>query len=149
MVFGPDAVYLSTEGEHILTKEAEMELIEQLMRNLGVNEDQAKGGAGLLFKLAKEKLGEGEFSQVAQQVPSINDLIGAAPKAGGITGALKGLASGLSGGSKLAGLAGLADGFSKLGLDAGMIGKFLPIILSFVQSKGGDSVKGLLEKVLK
>jgi hypothetical protein len=47
------------------------------------------------------------------------------------------------------GLAGLAGGFSKLGLDSGMIGKFLPIILSFVQSKGGGGVKTILEKVLK
>jgi hypothetical protein len=34
-------------------------------------------------------------------------------------------------------------------MDGGMVGKFLPIILQFVQSKGGDSVKALLEKVLK
>lgn len=47
------------------------------------------------------------------------------------------------------GLANLAGGFSKLGLDSGMIGKFVPIILSFVQSKGGDAIKGILEKVLK
>jgi hypothetical protein len=47
------------------------------------------------------------------------------------------------------GLTSLAGGFSKLGLDAGMIGKFVPIILSFVQSKGGNAVKGILEKVLK
>ena len=30
-----------------------------------------------------------------------------------------------------------------------MIGKFVPVILSFVQSKGGDGVKGVLEKALK
>ena len=33
-----------------------MELIQQLVSSLGVNEDQAKGGAGLLFNLAKDKL---------------------------------------------------------------------------------------------
>lgn len=33
-----------------------MELIQQLVSNLGVSEDQAKGGAGLLFNLAKDKL---------------------------------------------------------------------------------------------
>jgi hypothetical protein len=86
----------------------------------------------LLFKLAKEKLGGGDFGKVAAAVPGIDSLIGAAPT-GGILG----------------GLASLAGGFSKLGLDAGMIGKFVPIILSFVQSKGGDAVKGILEKVLK
>jgi hypothetical protein len=30
-----------------------------------------------------------------------------------------------------------------------MIGKFIPVVVSFVQSQGGDSLKGLLEKVLK
>ena len=32
-----------------------MELLSQLTQTLGIDEDQAKGGAGLLFKLAKEK----------------------------------------------------------------------------------------------
>jgi len=39
-----------------------MELIELITQNLGVREDQAKGGAGSLFNLAKEKLGESDFS---------------------------------------------------------------------------------------
>ena len=30
-----------------------------------------------------------------------------------------------------------------------MVGKFLPVILSFVQSKGGDQVKNLLAGALK
>jgi len=36
-----------------------------------------------------------------------------------------------------------------LNLDGDMIGKFVPVILSFVQARGGDAVKGILEKVLK
>jgi hypothetical protein len=119
-----------------------MELIDQLTKGLGVNEAQAKGGAGLLFKLAKDKLSGGDFSKVSAAVPGIDGLIGAAPSAG-VLGSLGKLVGGG------AGLAGLAGGFSKLGLDAGMIGKFLPIILSFVQSKGGDQVKAILQKVLK
>lgn len=34
-----------------------MELIDQLTKSLGVTEDQAKGGAGMLFKHAKGNLG--------------------------------------------------------------------------------------------
>jgi hypothetical protein len=127
-----------------------MELIELLTKNLGVPEDQAKGGAGLLFNLAKEKLGESDFSQVAQHIPGINELIGTAPKSGGLGSALGGLASSIGGdASKFGGIANLASGFSELGLDSGMVGKFIPIILSFVQGKGGSGVKDLLEKVLK
>jgi len=127
-----------------------MELLELLKKNFGVPENQAKGGAGLLFNLAKEKLGESDFSQVAQHVPGINELIGIAPKSKGLGTALGGLASSIGGdASKFGSIASLASGFSELGLDSGMVGKFIPIILSFVQGKGGSGVKGLLEKVLK
>jgi len=126
-----------------------MELIDLLTNTLGVNADQATGGAGLLFKLAKEKLGDTDFSQISQHVPGVNELIESAPESGGIAGALGGLASALgSSGSELGNLASLAGGFSKLELDSGMIGKFIPVILSFVESKGGGAVKGLLEQAL-
>ena len=126
-----------------------MELLEMLTQQLGVSEDQAKGGAGLLFKLAKEKLQAGEFSQVAGAVPGIEDLIAAAPKSGGLAGVLGGLASSLGGSSHLGNLAALAGGFKGLNMDSGMISQFIPIVLSFVQSKGGDAVKGILAKILK
>jgi len=128
---------------------------------LGVNEDQAKGGAGLLFNLAKDKLGAGEFQQLTDKIPGVNDLLGAAPApssaasaGGGMMGALGGAASSLGAGGlgdKLGGLgnlANLASGFSQLGLSSDMVGKFVPVVLSFVQSQGGDSMKGLLEKVM-
>lgn len=131
-----------------------MELIQQLVSNLGVNEDQAKGGAGLLFNLAKEKLGSGEFQQITNAVPGVADLLKAVPESGGgMMGALGGAASALGGlggqmGS-LGNLAQLAGGFSKLGLSTDMVGKFIPIVLSFVQNQGGPAVTGLLEKALK
>lgn len=127
-----------------------MELVQMLMSQLGISEEQARGGAGLLFKMAKEKLGSGDFSQVADAVPDVENLMSSAPEAGGVLGALGGLASSLGGGAgQLGNLAGLAGGFKNLNLDSGMIGKFIPVLMSFVQSKGGDAVKGMLEKVLK
>jgi hypothetical protein len=76
--------------------------------------------------------------------------LGAAPASGGLAGVVGGLASKLGGGAgKLGSLASLAGGFKDLGLDSSMVGKFIPIILSFVQSKGGDSIKSLLAGVLK
>jgi hypothetical protein len=132
-----------------------MELIQQLIGNLGINEGQAKGGAGLLFNLAKEKLDAGEFQQIANAVPGMTDLLKAAPESGGgMMGALGSMASAFGGGlggkmEGLGNLANLAGGFSQLGLGTDMIGKFIPVVVSFVQSQGGDSLKGLLEKVLK
>jgi hypothetical protein len=127
-----------------------MELVSQLTQQLGITEDQAKGGAGLIFGAAKEKLGGTDFAKLADAVPGMDSLLGAAPKSGGLGATLGGLASSLGGSaSQLGGLAGLAGGFSKLGLDGGMIGKFIPVILSFVQSKGGDTLKSLLERAFK
>ena len=129
-----------------------MDLIQQLTQNLQVDETQAKGGAGLIFKMAKEQLGDGEFTQVASAVPGVSSLIGEAPSGGkGIAGAVGGLAGALGGGSggQLSNMAALAGGFSQLGLNPGMASKFVPIILSFTQSQGGEGVKNILAKVLK
>jgi hypothetical protein len=134
-----------------------MELIDQLTKNLGVSETQAKGGAGLLLQQAKEKLSGADFSKVSSAIPGIDSLIGAAPTGGsGALGGLGGLGDlgsmipGLGGASGgLSSMAGLAGGFSKLGLDMGMIGKFIPVILSFVQSKGGEKLKAILGKAFQ
>lgn len=127
-----------------------MDLIQTLTSQLGITEDQAKGGSGLLFKIAKEKLGADEFSQLVGAVPGVDNLLSSAPQSGGLLGALGGVASSLGGGAgQLGNLASLAGGFKNLNLDSDMIGKFIPIIISFVQSQGGDTVKKLLEKVLK
>jgi hypothetical protein len=130
-----------------------MELVDLLTKNLGINEAQASGGAGLLFKQAQEQLGGGDFAKVSATVPGIEGLIGSAPAGGaGISGlgGLGQMASGLGGAmGGLGSLANLAGGFSKLGLNSSMLGKFIPIILSFVQGKGGDGVKSILEKALK
>jgi len=125
-----------------------MELVEMLKSQLGVSEKQASGGAGLLLKLAKDKLGE-NFSQVAGAIPETEQLICSAPAAC-IVGKLGGLVSSLGGNSaQLGNLASLAGGLKKLDIDTSTISKFIPILLSFAQSKGGDSVKGLLEKIFK
>jgi hypothetical protein len=127
-----------------------MEIVSQLIEQLGISEEQAKGGAGALFNFAKEKLGSGDFSKISEAVPGMDDLLQAAPQSGGLAGMVGGLASKLGGDAgELGGLASLAGMFSKLDLDSGMIAKFVPIILSFVQSKGGDALKNILQGVLK
>ncbi|MES9999824.1 MAG: DUF2780 domain-containing protein [Candidatus Thiodiazotropha lotti] len=127
-----------------------MELVQQLISGAGVSQEQAEGGAGLLFGLVKDQLSSGDFSQVTNAVPGIESLIDAAPSedSGGLGGLLGGVASAI-GGEQLGNMASLASGFSKLDLDAGMIGKFVPIVLSFLQSQGGDGLSGLVAKVLQ
>ncbi|KKD35700.1 DUF2780 domain-containing protein [Limnoraphis robusta] len=126
-----------------------MELVEILIGQLGVQEQQAKGGAGLLFQLAQEKLKNEQFSQIAQYVPGIGELLNAAPQGGGMMGALGDLASAMGAPASIGNLATLAAGFSKLGLNTSMINKFVPIILSYIQGKGGIGASQLLEQILK
>ncbi len=127
-----------------------LELVSALTSQLGVQEEQAKGGAGLLFQLAQDKLENNQFSQVAQFVPGIGEMMQAAPKGGGgMAGALGGLASAMGAPSSVGNLAALAGGFSKLGLNPGMAQQFIPIILSYVKGKGGDGAMQLLSQVLK
>ncbi|MEO1429885.1 MAG: DUF2780 domain-containing protein [Cyanobacteria bacterium J06632_19] len=132
-----------------------MELVEQLVSNLGVQESQAKGGAGLILKLAQDKLGGDEFAQLASVIPGSDVLLGSAPSqdsGGGMMGALGGMAAGMMGGGQgaaLGSLMSLAGGFSQLGMNGDMVTKFFPIVLSFVQQKGGADIAGILSKALQ
>lgn len=120
------------------------ELVAELVKQLGVQENQAQGGAGLLFKLAQSKLGA-DFGKVAEVVPGVQDLIATAPEPGGAAKMLGGLAGAFGGkAGGLADLASLTGGFGQLKLDPSMVGKFVPLILSFVQGKGGQAVMQML-----
>ena len=123
------------------------ELIQALMKQVGVQESQATGGAGLLFKLAQDKLGV-DFSKVTAALPGVAELIKQAPKAGGATSLLGGIASAI-GGEKAAGLASLTGGFSQLKLDPALIGKFIPVIMGFVQAKAGPQLASLLAQAFR
>jgi Protein of unknown function VcgC/VcgE (DUF2780) len=125
------------------------DLIAQLVQQLGVQPEQAAGGAGLIFKLAQQQMG-GDFTKLAQAVPGVGELMKAAPAEGGAAKMLGGLASALGGhAGELAGLGALATSFSKLNLDPAMVGKFLPVVISFVRSKAGPEIGQLLGHALK
>ena len=51
-----------------------MEILNTLTEQLGISEDQAKGGAGAIFQRAKEILGDEHFSMVADVVPGMDAL---------------------------------------------------------------------------
>ena len=126
-----------------------LELVQQLVSSTGVSEQQAEGGAGLIMGLLKEQLSSGDFSQLADAVPEADGLIDSAPSGGGGMGGLLGSVAGALGGGELGNLAKLAGGFSDLGLDSGMIGKFIPVVLSFIQDKGGEGLAGIVASVLQ
>ena len=124
------------------------ELVGMLVKQLGVQEGQAAGGTGLLLKLAKDKLGGADWQKVAGAVGGADQLVQSAPQPGGAAGLLGGLASAMGAG-KLGDLASLAGGFEKLGLNKDMIAKFIPVVLNFLQNKGGADLVAMVGKALK
>ena len=58
-----------------------MELLSILTSQLGISEEQAAGGTGILMGMAKEKLG-GAFSQISAAIPEVSALIDQAPPDG-------------------------------------------------------------------
>ena len=136
-------------------------LVELLNQQINeINPDQAAGGAGLIFKILQNKLDPQDFSSLSAALPGVMDLIQKAPaeesSGGGLMGALGGLAGALGGSSGAAGqlgqlgqFASLAGGFSKLGLSPEMIGRFLPIVMQFIRSEGGEQILKIAQKVLK
>lgn len=123
-----------------------MDLIQEIVKAVGVNEAQAKGGAGLLFKMAKDKLASGDFASLSAAIPQVNELIKSAPSGsggGGLLGAVTAL-----GGAKLGGLASMAGALSSLKLDPQTLSKFAPVILEFVKQKAGPEMATKLANLL-
>ena len=91
-----------------------------------------------------------DFAKVTDALPEAQSLMDAAPVADEGSGALGGLTSILDKKkSSATSLTALAGAFSKLGLSSDMVGKFIPIVLQYAQSKGGNVVSGLLKSALQ
>ena len=125
------------------------ELIDSLTQGLGITSAQAEGGAAVLLKAAKDKLGAAEFDSHLGSVPGLSDLLKKAPSAGGggLGGMLGGLAGALGGNAAL--ISSILGGFGKLGLKAEDAKKFVPIIMGFLKTKVGPDVVSKLEKTLR
>ncbi len=113
-------------------------LIGMLTSQLGVSNEQALGGAAALFGLAKQSLSAGDFSNVTKSLPGVGSLLGAASMGGDSSNTNSG-----------GGLASVAGQFSSLGLSPDMAGKFVPVVLDYAKSAGGDNTMSLLQGVLK
>jgi hypothetical protein len=125
------------------------ELIDSLTQTLGISAAQAEGGAAVLLKAAKDKLGAAEFDSQLGSVPGLHDLLkkAPAPGGGGLGGLLGGLAGAMGGNAALIGS--IVSGFGKLGLKPEDAKKFVPIILGYLRTQVGPDVVSSLEKTLR
>lgn len=128
------------------------ELIGSLVKQLGVNQTQAQGGASAIFQIAKERLGEGQFDQLLGGIPGLKDLISKTPAAssggGGLLGGLASMASSFGGNDMAQGMK-LLSAFTSLGMNKDMLMKFVPVVLQFLESKGGKDLVTQLRSALK
>ena len=111
-------------------------LMKMLTSQLGVTNDQAKGGVGSELTLAKEKLPSTDFNALAKAIPGSDSYMKAAKDLGAVTGPV---------GDK----AGLQSAFQRLGMQSGMVDKFSSLLSDFAGKMGGEPVKNALAAVLR
>ncbi|MCS6946289.1 MAG: DUF2780 domain-containing protein [Steroidobacteraceae bacterium] len=124
------------------------ELVDALVKELKVDERQAAGGAAVLFKAARDKLGAGEFSRLLGPLPGLDALLARAPSSGGLGKLFGGIASAV-GASNAALIANIVADFGKLGLSQQHAQQFVPVILQFLRGKIGREATETLEKSLR
>jgi hypothetical protein len=126
------------------------ELIDRLTRELGVTPTQARGGAAALFRAAEERLDRAEFDELLGSVPGIRDLMRAAPQKSATGGLLSGLASMIGGDkSDMAQGARILGAFGSLGMGRNEIMKFVPVLLDYLKTHGGERIVDDLRAALK
>jgi hypothetical protein len=121
-------------------------LIGSLTDLLGVNEEQATGGAGAVFREAKNNMSSGDYSQLLSAIPGIDSLIQAAPQVSGLAAKASSLFGSSSG--SVQGMSALTDSFAKLGLSPDMVNKYVGVVLDFVQSEAGQQTMTMLKSAL-
>ncbi len=113
-------------------------LIDNLVKETGVNKEQAMGGAGALFEMAEGKMDAGDFKEVANAVPDMQGYLDAVPALGGGTSMLSSAATTLTGMPKV------QAQFDKLGISKDKVALFTPVIVNYVEKKGGKLLGGKL-----
>jgi len=124
-------------------------LVGMLTSKLGVSDKQAIGGAAALLASAKKNLSTDDFSKVAKSLPEVKSLIGKTAKDGSSLSSKLGLSSAKNDSTEgEEGNSNVAKQFSQLGLGSDMVGKFIPVVLDYAKSSGGDKIMNLLKGAL-
>ncbi|MFC0337850.1 Protein of unknown function VcgC/VcgE [Kushneria avicenniae] len=116
------------------------QLIGQLTDQLGVSQAQAIGGSAALLAAAKSQMGSDQFNQLSNQAPGVDGLLSSAQAMSGSQSMLSKL-SGMGGGQSGNTSSLTSSAFSMLGMDAGMVSQFAPVMLNYL---GGQGVSGNL-----
>jgi uncharacterized protein VcgC/VcgE DUF2780 len=118
-----------------LTSLASNPLVSGLMSSLGLNANQAVGGAGSLLGLASEKLAKADWSKISKLVPGCSSLISQAKALGGI--------------KKFGSLAALAPAFAKMGLSGDQVKSIQPHLSDLISKGGGADLAKKFDDAIK
>lgn len=145
-----DNINNTVKTAQVASDVSENGLINTLVKQLGVTEEQATGGSGALFQMAKTKMTDSAFSQLSDSVPGMSGLLGAVPetKPASSTGSLLGSLASATGNDTLVSAASLIETFQKLDMDKGMISQFAPVLVDYVKNSGGETTANLLSAAL-
>ncbi len=110
-------------------------LVSSLTSGLGLNANQAIGGAGALLGSAQGKLSPTDWKKVSDAVPGTDALVSEAKSLSGVTGNFGDVSS-------------LGSTWSKLGLSTDQVSKLVPAVTSYV-SKASPEAGTLLSSVLR
>lgn len=119
-------------------------LIKKLTKDLGVSQQQARGGLVALLRTGQQNLGKADFAEFLADMPGAEKLLKGAPPPSALSSLAGGLGSLLGGRSSAGRWAGLAATFTELGVDLDTAKKFGPIVIDYMKEHGGEN---LVEKV--
>lgn len=124
------------QGVSDMLKAVKDPLIGMLTSKLGITDNQAKGGMGSMFSLAKEKLSPANFSTLTTAVPTATGYMDTAKQLGAVAGPLNNMT-------------GLNNAFAKLGISPEIAKQFVPLVTDYIGKLGGAGVQSLLAGVFK
>ena len=122
-------------------------MVGQLLENLDVNQQQAEGGLGAIFNYAKSNMSSEKFSQIADTLPGLGDLLNAAPDVSNVAGegGLGGLLDKASEyNESVKAINDVKKQFEALGLDTDMIMKFVKQAQAYLDTEEGQKAKQYL-----
>jgi len=134
---------INSQAQNLGSLTEQVGLASQIMQSTGVDQNQALGGAGALFGMAKEGMSADDFSKVTDAVPEMSKMMDAVPNLGGGTSTLSSAATALVGMPKV------TAAFEKLGISKDKIALFTPVIVSYIEKKAGSALSDKVAKSLK
>ena len=127
-----------------LTLQAQTDFVDMLSKEMDISTEQAQGGAGSLFNMAQEGMSSDDFGKLSEAVPDMSGLLGAVPDlSGGSKTSMLGKAA-----SSLTGMPAVTSAFQKLGLNESHVAIMTPLVVNYVEDKGGAALSKTLAGAL-